>query len=307
MEYVAKKSSDSDVTPCAPPILRDFEALRGLVSRMSITAFVACSNGRSNSIWVGCFLNGVPVSRRTADVVPEFENDLPTRVKCDPTHESVLVECAKSVLNYMAMKKAVFAMDEAPVSVPQPIEVETTTTTPQPTSENETSSTESGEGSQDFDLGDARQLTSVTGRNKAKFSFRLLDDGVVTFIPRVGEECSETYIFEGYNTTQRFQAVANSAFAPCNPPALGTSIDPSWTVRPKIDCSDPVWITISCSVSFGQDSPVYQMSRRAKLQGIPVRNYLSSRVGCGVPGLNEQMECATIAQHYVAIQNLIPN
>jgi hypothetical protein len=163
--------------------------------------------------------------------------------------------------------------------------------------------------SETADEAEKRKLTLITGRNQWGIHFEVLSGGIVTFLPRVGLECRETFMFNGYSTSQQFNAALWSTFEPCKPPVppmKRSEIDPTWDIiKAHVDCSDDVNISISCEVSVGGGEPV-QMARVARLQASTEPQYLSSRIGCGVPSDNEIVECASLMKNYLHMKGKIP-
>ena len=259
---------------------------------------------------------------------------MPSRVSCDSADDVVLLECAQSISNYLAVKEVMFGASHSvpqsepdetgpavttpspAQSLPEPVEEspETTTAVVAPEAEplvEDPLAAESPTVDQTGaveDTGDdaTRQLTTVTGHNQARYAFQVLDSGVVKFLPRVGEECQETYILDGYSTREKYNAVVNTDFTPCSPLNPSTQLNPDWIIIPKVDCSDPVRISISCYVSFARDQAGVEMSRRAILQASKSSQYLSNRIGCGIESQSEVNECAAIANNYKAIIGNIP-
>lgn len=327
-EYVARMTAETDITPCAIPNPRDLDSLRTLASKMSITADITCSSGRVNHVWLFCSMNGVAVSRRDAERLSSSWGDLPSRISCDPKEESAVIECARSVLNFLSVRKVVLGSEamnspsETKPTTPNIEKAEPVITTPPPAPPPEVDETVTStvqpvtvtviDGTQvninEMSDEEVRLLTEVSGQNQARFGFKVLDGGVVRFTPRVGEECAEAYIFDNkYSTRDKYNAVAQTEFVPCASYPENTEINPEWSIDASVDCTDPAWISVSCSVAFSKDGPVVHMSRRAKTQAIADRRYLSARVTCGKSGPSELAECASIATDYQAIVKNIPN
>ena len=289
--------------PCDGPRPDDIADLRSFISSNKVTATVHCSSDEVNRVKVSCFMDGTAISRRLGPVSARGTEAFSSRVKCDDSsHDAALLECALSAKNMMTLKQILHKSTGGP-------DKQEAAPVTQPADSNESPVLSSE--SMPTDDSEERKLGVVSGRNQAGFSFDVMDGGIVTFLPRVGEECRESYIFDNLSTSQRYNAVARSNVIPCQPlssDATIADIDPAWDiVSAAVDCNDPVYISINCRVSLRQGEAPVELSRVAILQVISNRKYLSARIQCGAASVKEQLECAAIAKNYVAISANIAN
>lgn len=296
-------ATSTNIIPCDGPGADDVAALQSFITTNKVTALIYCSAEEVDRVKVSCFMDGVAISRRLGPVLTKSSNAFSSRVKCDgSSQDAALVECALSAKNMMVLKQILDKstdITDSQASAPYEQPVEPTNNS---FSQEEASTTEDSE---------ERKLGVVSGRNQAGFSFDVMDGGIVTFLPRVGEECRESYIFDNLSTSQRYNAVARSNVVPCQPlPSEATiaDIDPAWDiVSASVDCNDPVYISINCRVSLRPGDAPIELSRVAILQVINNRKYLSARIQCGAASVKEQLECASMAKNYIAISAHVAN
>lgn len=329
----------SEVRPCAVGSLED---LPSGISAAMLTVRTDCNGPQNRWVTVQCLVNGLAVSFRQGTREPQ-PNAMWQRIGCEEQNQqAALLECANSVKTMAILAdsgiKFTFpppsvmaapparvlaegaakpdqaapaqpavdavkpvqaapaqpAVDVAPaqaaVTVVDPVKAASTVPAASTDEEN-------------------RALTMISGRNQIGYHFEILDGGVVTFIPRVGLECRETFTFPPMSSSDKFNAALWSTFVPCKPPQKPlkrADIDPSWDiVKARVDCTDDLHISITCAVVFGKEAMV-QMSREAKVKASSDPQYLSSRIGCGAPGDNEIVECANIAANYLQMKAKIP-
>ena len=280
--FAHSRATNSKIVPCGAP--SNASELMSFAQTKNITATTFCTYDDYPRFKLVCFLNSVAVSRRFAVIDTVSPGEFTARVPCDnSSNEAVVLECAQSVQNFLSLKEIKTFTDE-------PAEAPNDQTT-EPSEEN-------------------RQLGMVSGRNQAGYAFDVFDGGIVKFLPRVGEECTESYILEGLSTPEQYNAVARSTFTPCTPLESTfnvTNIDPSWDILvANVDCRDPIYITIGCRISFNESKPV-DFGRTAIRQAFSNTQYLSTRVSCDAPSNREKVECASIAKNYMEIMAHVPN
>ena len=310
--FLTKGSKATVTTPCARPVNGTSEHLDNLAAEGKITSEVFCHSGSKQIFKLTCFVDGKSVSRRVAPIVKGL-NNIASIVGCDNA-TAALHECVQSVSNMIAFKDNIVQFMNPSLSSPhddQPShtvdEIVATPTSPPtetvPVAEETTSSqTESPE--------ERKLSTSVTGENLAHYAFEISDGGLVTFLPRAGQQCTETFSISNASVQQILTAVSNTTVIPCGafPKAMTTaSVDPSWSIIPTVDCNDSEYIEISCQVSFGSDEIKHQMTRRAIYQVGDSRTFLSKRIGCNGISDNEILECATIAKNFARVVAQISN
>jgi hypothetical protein len=314
----------SELVPCATPDATQAAELAAFIAENNITSTVYCAHDNLGRVQVSCFSKGVLYASRLGRNTGQGESLLTNRINCaGDDQEAAVLECAVSLkstqvlrdnmraaLNAAITKAVVQPKTEKAVPVAQKEEEAPPVPPVEETAhvvvvENPVEQTVN----QDEELNE-RNLGVVNGRNQAGYTFTVMD-GIVTFQPRVGEECRESYYFDNLSTSQKYNAVTRTAFAPCQPldrTVRLSDINPQWDiVAASVDCTDPVHITVSCKVSFSPTGAPVEMSRRAILQAIKERKYLSSRVECGAPTEKELLECAAIATNYAAIKSEITN
>jgi hypothetical protein len=311
--FAHSAATQAQVVPCRGPSRDELASLRSLIAAENITASTICTQDSVGRIKVSCSTNSVVVSRRLATVVPDALASFGARVGCEEDdHDKALLECAKSIQTFNALTALIHPSGKPlpPVAVepvkPEPV-VETVDVETNATEETEAVQEEIPAEAQD---GEERKLGIVSGRNQAGYSFEVLDGGIASFLPRVGEECRESFILDGLSTPQRYNAMARTNIAPCQPlPSnIGLAdIDPSWDIlSATVNCNDPVHITISCKISIN-NGPAVEMSRTAILQAFKNNKFLSSRVSCDAPSDKEKLECAAIATNYLFIMAQVAN
>ena len=298
-EFVHSAAMHSDIVACHKPTDKA-EDLAALVKLHNVSASTYCNDGPYPRFKLVCFRNGVAVSRRFGEVVANSTKTFASRIPCDnSTAESVVFECAESVKKYLSLIKKIMPGENQTRSQANITDKTANVETGPVTSQNTTNDEEEG-----------RLLEMVSGRNQAGFSFEVLDGGIVSFIPRIGEECRESHILDGLSMAQRYNAVSRTSFSPCAPPKPdfnATSIDPTWDIiAANVHCADPVYISITCKVAFGDSTPV-EFSRMAIRQAFDNPKYLSSRITCDAPSDKEKIECATIASNYLEISAQVSN
>jgi len=270
-EFIAQGSKATTVVPCSSPLNSSAE----IAHRSNISADIFCYKGSRSIFKLTCFLDGQAVSRRVLPLHDEAVcNDQP----------SALSECGHSLYNAQLIKEQI-------INFMNPL-----------------SNTSSPKAYNDHDT---RQLSSVvSGENKVRSPFEISDSGLVKFLPRVGEQCTESYLVPNASIAHILSAVSNSSITPCGafPRAMTTdSIDSAWTIVPAVDCSDPEYIAINCAVSFEIGQPSITLTRRATYQVGDSRTFLSRRINCNEITDNETLECANIAKNYARIVSSITN
>jgi hypothetical protein len=294
----------ADLVPCQEPSAAEASTLKALIEEYQIKAKVLCTDDSISRVKVACEAGNVPISRRLGQSSQNVPASFASRFRCveDEDDNVALLECAKSLQAFNTLKALVYPSTEN-VSETQ---------VQHPTEAVERIQEEQEEVNPTMipPDGQERNLGAVTGRNQAGYSFEVLDGGLVSFMPRVGEECRESYILDNLSTSEKYNAVARTSFAPCLglPSDVGVNdIDQNWDIlTASVDCGDPIYISISCRVSFSGSEPI-EMSRVAILQAFKNPKFLSSRVSCDVPSDNEKRECAAIATNYMIIKNHITN
>ena len=312
--FAHSAATQARVTPCRGPSRDELPELRTLIAAEKITAQTICTEDSVGRVKVSCATNSVVVSRRLGTVVAQALGSFGARVGCQAEDEDrSLLECAKSIQSFNALSNLIHPtgrpVPEVPVQPVAPVQPAPA----EPAAEGETQEEQvsqeevapaEGEDSEE------RKLGTVSGRNQAGYAFEVREGGLVSFLPRVGEECRESYILDGLSTPQRYNAVARTNIAPCQalPPKTGLAdIDPSWDIlSATVNCNDPVHITISCKISINNGAAI-EMSRTAILQAFKNPKFLSSRVSCDAPSDKEKLECAAIATNYVFIMAQVPN
>lgn len=286
----------STIVPCSHPSNSTSDPDESL----GISSEVYCYSGSRNMFKLTCFLNNQAVSRRTeAFVDPDNNTTISTRIGCE-NGPLALQECIHSVANAILLKNEINSFNT-------PKEQKTAGSSDTDEQENPQEASPESDTTQGTN---ERRLSLVAGVNKAKFDFEISNGGLVTFLPRVGQQCTETHIVPNATIEQLLSALTNTTIVPCGafPKATTTeSVDPSWTIIPTVDCSDPVYISISCAVSFSPGEPTYALNRRAIYQAADSRTFLSRRIGCNGITDNEILECSTAANNLALIISNIPN